>query len=254
LPPGRRSETASPPKPPRGRRRNVRRVERLHRRVRQVRELVLGDDAVSRPATRSMAFASPVATDGNPAVRASCLYSLEADALSARSTPVKSHSILRRSRACFAGQNLSATTATPLPPRERNLEHVAHALDCARILVVNALDARAEDGRVCDDRHLHSGQTQVEPELQRAVTLRAAVEPLDALADSLNSEGFLRRTLAGTGWRAASFESSAYLATGRPARRRRFAPCGNFRARPSSARPRPRRASRASSRPARGTA
>src|SRR5439155_9697336 len=75
--------------------------------------------------------------------------------------------------------------------RHGNLEHFAHAFDAAGLLVVEALDLRAENRRVRDDRHFHFGQVEVEAELQRAVALGPAVEP----PDSLPHQTKLRRAL-----------------------------------------------------------
>ena len=90
-------------------------VQWFHRRVRKKRKLILGNDPVSRGYLVQRFLIAVGRRQHCRECDASCLYLVHNSALSAVSTPVRSHSIFSRLRACFAGQNLSATTATPVP-------------------------------------------------------------------------------------------------------------------------------------------
>src|SRR6185295_17871203 len=68
-------------------------------------------------------------------------------------------------------------------PGKWDLEYVPDAGNAASVLVVEALDARAEDGRPRDHGRLHAGEVEVEAELQRAVALGTTVEAPDLSAD-----------------------------------------------------------------------
>ena len=166
------------------------RIQRLHRRVGQVRKFILGDDPVRRRRCRSIAFASPRAT-ADFAGGAGELFVLRhqlrtVGSFDAGEVPFDLQPVARLLRRPeLVGDNGDPVALAPVgfrrPPARLPTPRAA--------AVVQALDARPEDRRMGHNRHLHSGQVEVETEFQRAVTLRPAVESPNLFPTSRNSDG-----------------------------------------------------------------
>src|ERR1700751_5460434 len=69
-----------------------------------------------------------------------------------------SHSITRAASPFFAAPIWSATTATA----SSELHDLAHALDHLGRRIVHALQATAEDGRLCEGRDLHARRSNID--------------------------------------------------------------------------------------------
>ena len=89
-----------------------------------------------------------------------------------------------------------------------DLENFSHAFDAACFVVNNSSHA-AKDRRMSNNRHFHSRKIEIEAKFQRTITFRMLSSRLTFLPTSRNSAGFFKRTVAGTGLRAASLASSA---------------------------------------------
>ena len=146
-------------------------------------------------------------------MRASSLYFIDNCELSARSTPAESHSIFSRSRPCFAGQNLSATMATPVPPRATGISNTSRTPSTARASLSSKLLTFApKTGGCATTATFILGKSRSRPNFSEPSHLGLLSSRRTPFPTRRNSDGLFSRTLVGTVFRAASLTSSAYLA------------------------------------------
>ena len=152
---------------------------------------------------RSNAFSSPRLTATLPGVRANALYFVHNCSVSGCSIPDKSQSIFKRSRACFAVQNLSATTATPLPFAS-GISKTSFTPSSRRASLSSRLFTRPPNTGGCATTAIfipgrsRSTPNFCEPSHFAALSSRGVFLPM-----SRKSDGFFSRAFSGTGWRAA---------------------------------------------------
>ena len=114
--------------------------------------------------------------------------------LSGRSSPDRSQSIFNRSRACFAGQNLSATIATPLP-RMSGISNTSRTPSTARACVVDRsspyrqIPADARRAAIFIPGRSRSSPNFCDPSHFDRLSSRRTLFPMIR-----NSDGFLRLT------------------------------------------------------------
>jgi hypothetical protein len=141
------------------------RIQWLHGTMGQVREVILRHHAIAAGHPRQRLRIAAGHRDVARRTRECCILRPELCTVGAfycGEIPIDLQAVAR----LLCGPELVSDDGHPGAVRERDFEHLPHAFDAAGRLVIDALDARAKNGRMRDDGCHHARQVEVQAKLE----------------------------------------------------------------------------------------